>query len=149
LTTFFHRVLSTRAEIAPLVLRVAAGAIFFAFSFGKFVHFDAERRAFDRYGIPLADIATPAVGLLEMVGGLLLIGGLLTRPVALALAVNMAVAISTAGRIDGGLVHLGLAPGLLATMAFLVWRGGGVWSVDLRLTCAASGPSESAPASSP
>jgi hypothetical protein len=45
----------------------------------------------------------------------------------------MVGAISTGGRVDGGPVHLGLAPALLITMLVLVWLGAGRFSLDARL----------------
>ena len=52
---------------------------------------------------------------------------------ALALACDMVGAITTAGRIGGGPVHLGLAPLLLATMLLIMWVGSGKRSLDWRL----------------
>ncbi len=124
---------------AVAALRIAAGVVLVLFSAGKFVHHGAEAAAFDRYGIPFPEVATGLVGLLELGGGLLLVAGLLTRPVALLLAGNMLGAVLTAGRIDGGAVHLGLAPALLAVMVLLVWAGAGRPSADALLSRAASG----------
>jgi putative oxidoreductase len=121
---------------AVAAARVAAGAVFIAVSFGKFVRHEAEVAALERYGIPLADAATYLVGILEMAGGLALLLGVGTRLAAVALAGNMAVAIATAGRIEGGPVHLGLAPALLAVMLTLIWAGAGRLSVDERLAAA-------------
>jgi putative oxidoreductase len=73
------------------------------------------------------------IGALEVVGGLLLVAGFAVRPTALAFAGDMVGAIATAGRIDGGPIHLGLAPALLVVMVPLVWAGGGERSVDMRL----------------
>jgi len=144
----FHRLLATRPASLPLILRVAAGTLFFLFSFGKFVRHEAEVRAFDRYGVPWPEVTVTVVGVLELVGGLLLIVGLLTRPAALALAGNMIGAISTGGRVEGGPIHLGLAPALLIVMLILLRTGGGAHSLDYRLAPAppafmngASGPS--------
>lgn len=123
---------ATRPRTAPLLLRLAAGVVFVAFSTGKFRR-DAEVDAFDRYGIPFPEVATYLVGVLELVGGVFLIVGLLTRPVALAVAGDMIGAIATAGRIDGGFVHLGLAPALLLTMLVLLRAGAGSRSLDMRL----------------
>jgi putative oxidoreductase len=128
-----------RAAWAVAALRVAAGAVFVAFSFGKFVHHGAESAAFDRYGIPFPDAATALVGALELGGGLMLIAGLGTRLAALALAGDMIGAIATAGRIEGGPVHLGLAPALLAAMLVLLSTGAGRCSLDGRLAAAAPG----------
>jgi len=129
---------SGRAAWAVAAARVAAGTVFVAYSFGKFVHHGAEAEAFDRYGIPFPDAATYLVGALELVCGLLLIAGLGTRLAALALAGDMVGAIVTAGRIDGGPVNLGLAPALLAVMIVLLWAGAGRWSLDGRLAAAAA-----------
>lgn len=128
-----RRLLATRPQPVPTILRVGAGVVFVLFSFGKFVRRDAEIRAFERYDVPWPDVTVTLVGLLELVGGLLLIAGLLTRPAALALAANMIGAISTGGRVDGGPIHLGLAPALLITMLILIRTGAGARSVDGRL----------------
>lgn len=123
----------TTADPAALLARVVAGAIFIGFSFGKFFRHDAEASALDDYGIPFPDVTTYFVGLVELGGGLMLVAGLGTRLAALALACNMAVAISTAGRIEGGPIHLVLAPALLATMLLILWLGPGRRSLDSRL----------------
>ncbi len=126
-------VLATTGARWPLVVRCVAGVVFVSFSFGKFLHHSAEVAAFERYGIPAPEVATYAVGTLELAGGLLLILGLGTRLVALALAGNMVGAISTAGPVDGGPIHLGLAPALLVAMLLLVWAGAGARSLDLAM----------------
>ena len=107
------------------LIRVAAGLVFVAFSFGKFVRHAEEASAFDRYGLPWPSLFTYAIGVTELVCGVLLVLGIAPRLVALVLAGNMIGAISTAGRIDGGPIHLGLAPLLLVGMLFLVWAGPG------------------------
>jgi predicted lipoprotein with Yx(FWY)xxD motif/uncharacterized membrane protein YphA (DoxX/SURF4 family) len=115
----------SRIPQIALVARVLAGTTIAAFGIGKFTHHGAETAALDRYGVPFADPTTYLVGLVEVVGGLLLVLGVLVRPAALVLAGNFVVAIATAGRIEGGPIHLGLAPALLATMVFLLWSGPG------------------------
>jgi uncharacterized membrane protein YphA (DoxX/SURF4 family) len=128
-------ILSTRPgyERWALAVRVVAGAVFVGFSFGKFVRHAAERAALHRYGIPFPDTATYLVGGLELVCGTALILGLLVRPASSLLACNMVGAITTAGRIEGGPVHLLLAPALLVCMLFLLWAGAGSPSLDGRL----------------
>ncbi len=121
------------AALVPLALRTAAGCVFLGFGVGKFARHDEEAGAFDRYGLPWPDTFTYAIGVVELGGGTLLLLGLLTRPAALMLAGNMVGAISTGGRVDGGPVHLGLAPALLVTMLVLVWLGAGRYSVDAAL----------------
>ncbi len=70
----------------------------------------------------------------------MLVVGVLTRPVAVALAGNMLGAIVTAGRIDGGPVHLGLAPALLVAMLVLLKTGAGARSIDARASRWFAGP---------
>jgi putative oxidoreductase len=118
---------------AALVARLAAGAVFLGFSVGKFVRHGAEAAALDRYGLPFPDAFTYAVGVVELTGGAMLVLGLGTRLAALALACDMGGAIATAGRIEGGPVHLGLAPALLVMMLLVLWRGPGDRSLDRRL----------------
>lgn len=127
-----EKLLETRPGFSrwSLIVRLVAGSVFVGFSFGKFVRYDAERAAFERYGIPFPEVATYAIGALELAGGAALVAGLLVRPFALALAGNMVGAITTAGRIEGGPIHLLLAPSLLLGMLFLLWAGAGARSVD-------------------
>jgi predicted lipoprotein with Yx(FWY)xxD motif/uncharacterized membrane protein YphA (DoxX/SURF4 family) len=124
----------SRLPHVALAARVVSGAIIAGFGIGKFTHHAAEAAALDRYGIPFADATTYLVGVVEVVGGVLLVLGVLTRPVALMLACNFVVAIATAGRIEGGPIHLGLAPALLATMVFLLWSGPGARALGDRGT---------------
>lgn len=119
----------TRDRIA-LLIRIVAGVVFLAFSVGKFTRHAAEVSAFDDYGIPFPDASTYLVGVVEAVGGLALVLGAGTRLAAFALAGDMVGAIVTAGRIEGGPIHLGLAPALLVAMLVLLWSGPGAPSVD-------------------
>jgi putative oxidoreductase len=118
------------AAWATTLVRVVTGALFVLFSIGKFADHAQESADFDHYGIPAPEVATYLVGALELVGGVLLIVGLFTRPAAFLLALNLLGAIATAGRVDGGSFHLGVAPTMLAAMIFLVWAGPGRWALD-------------------
>ena len=138
-----HKVLAPRDGAAgwlAAVVRVVAGVAFVLIGIGKFADHMKEAADFDSYGVPLPDIAVWVSGTIEVVGGGLLVVGLLTRLAAAALAVNLVVAISTAGVMEGGSFHLGVGPTLLAAMLFLVWAGGGVWSLDGRWSSPGSGP---------
>ena len=115
---------------ATTVVRVVTGVLFVLFSLGKFVDHAQESADFDHYGIPAPEVATYLVGALELLGGLLLIVGLCTRPAAALLALNLVGAIATAGRVDGGTFHLGVAPAMLVAMLFLVWAGAGRVALD-------------------
>jgi len=124
---------SRRWGAAALAVRLVAGAIFLGFSIGKFARHGAESAALDRYGLSYPDAFTYGVGVVELAGGAMLVLGLGTRIAGLVLAADMAGAIATAGRIEGGPVHLGLAPTLLVMMLLLLWIGPGDRSLDRRL----------------
>lgn len=125
---------SGRAAWATAAVRIVSGALFVTFSLGKFFDHAHERADFDHYGIPVPGIATYLVGSLELLGGILLIVGFLTRPAAALLAANLVGAIATAGRVDGGTFHLGVAPAMLVAMVFLVWAGSGRLALDRRVS---------------
>jgi uncharacterized membrane protein YphA (DoxX/SURF4 family) len=141
-SSFTARVFEPRthgaAAWATTAVRVITGALFVSFSLGKFVDHAQETADFDRYGIPAPEVATYLVGTLELVCGALLVVGLLTRPAAFLLACNMVGAIATAGRVDGGSFHLGVAPALLVAMLFLLWAGPGHLALDRRLVTVAT-----------
>jgi len=125
--------------IALLILRVAVGTVFFAHGAQKvFVYgFAGTSGSFAEMGVPLASIAGPLVGLLELVGGALLVLGLATRVVAVALAADMAVASILVHlpfgifAIEGG-YELPLV--LAASAIALVFAGAGRFSFDAFLT---------------
>lgn len=112
--------------------RIAAGLVFVVFGLGKFVSHADEAAAFRTYGLPHASTFVYVIGAIELIGGLLLVAGLGLRIAALVLAGDMVGAITTAGRTEGGLVHLGLAPALLVTLLGLLWTGAARWSLDAR-----------------
>jgi putative oxidoreductase len=118
---------------ATTAVRVVAGAIFVSVSTGKFVDHMQEAMDFKSYGVPIPDTAVYVVGVLELVCGLLLVVGFFTRIGALLLAANMVGAISTAGVMEGGSFHLGVAPALLIAMVFLLWAGPGAFALDNKL----------------
>jgi putative oxidoreductase len=118
------------AAWATTVVRVVTGVLFVTFSLGKFIDHAKETADFTHYGIPAPEVTTYLVGTLELVGGALLIVGLFTRPAAFLLACNLVGAIATAGRVDGGSFHLGVAPTMLVAMMFLVWAGPGRVALD-------------------
>jgi putative oxidoreductase len=138
-----HRIFASRSGgalgIGIAVVRTAVGLFFVSVSFGKFFDHRVEAADFDRYGVPLADFSVYAVGTIELLGGILLVLGLCTRPAAALLAATMIGAIATAGRVDGGSFHLGVAPTALVLLLFLVWSGSGTLAVDTRLARGSTG----------
>ena len=121
------------ARWAPWV-RGGSAIVLIVFGLGKFVVYDTEVDAFERYGLPEAGAVVIAIGVIEVLGGVLLGAGLLTRVVALVLAGNMLGAIVLSGILEGEVVpSLTLAPALLAAMLFLIWSGAGKPSLDAEL----------------
>ena len=122
-----------RGAAATTAIRVVTGAFFISVSIGKFAEHSQEVADFDRYGVPVPEVAVYVVGAVELIGGIMLVLGLMTRLAALFLAGDMIGAIATAGRVDGGSFHLGVAPTLLVAMLFLLWAGPGLPAFDNRL----------------
>jgi putative oxidoreductase len=116
--------------ILAVAIRLVAGVIFVSFGIGKFTDHASEVTSFVHYGVPLAGASVWAVGLVETIGGLMLVLGLFTRWAAAALAADMIGVMVTAGRVDGGLLNLGLAPLLLVGMLVVLWTGPGALSLD-------------------
>ena len=114
----------------PLAIRITTGVFFVAVSFAKFIDHAVETEEFEEYGVPVAGTAVIVVGIVELVGGLALVLGLLTRVAAFALAANMVGAVATAGRVEGGAFHLGVAPTVFVLMLVLLWAGPGRMSLD-------------------
>lgn len=134
------RVLAPRdgaAATVAAVVRVVAGVALVLIGAGKFADHMKEAVDFEHYGVPLPDLAVWVSGTIEVVGGALLVLGLLTRLAAALVAVNLVVALATAGVMEGGTFHLGVGPALLLAMVFLLWAGGGSWSLDGRLAATA------------
>jgi uncharacterized membrane protein YphA (DoxX/SURF4 family) len=104
----------------PLLVRLASGAIFFAFGVAKFVNHGAEVDSFETYGLPSPDAFVYAIGLIEVVGGAMLMLGRGTRLAALVLAVDMVGAIVFSGIKESEPISLTLAPALLVAMLFLL-----------------------------
>jgi len=114
---------------------VATGGIFAAFGVNKFTNHGSEVHSFGTYGLPSPDSFVYFIGVIETVGGVLLIIGLARKLAALVLSGDMVGAIASAGVKEGGVLNLGLAPALLATMLFLLWAGSGPAALDRRLLC--------------
>jgi putative oxidoreductase len=121
-------------DLGLTLLRVVTGIVFVMHGWTKvFVWgFEGTAAGFAQMGIPLAAVAGPFVGLLELLGGVALIAGLATRWISIPLAFTMLVAILK--------VHLGAGffnPDgyefplmLLAGLSSLTLAGGGAFAVD-------------------
>ena len=115
---------------------MAAGVTLIAVSLSKFTRHETLVDSFERYGLPWPDASVFAAGTAELLGGLLLVVGLVTRVAAAVVTINMTVALLTGGRVEVDLYHLGLGSVLLIAAVFLLWAGGGPWSIDERLVTA-------------
>jgi putative oxidoreductase len=76
---------------AVTILRVTLGFLFAAHGWQKFNEWTiaGTQASFAKMGVPAAEIAAPAVAVLELGGGIALILGILTRIAALLLALDM------------------------------------------------------------
>lgn len=114
------------------VLRVVSGLLFLQHGTAKYLKFP-HLPAFDNVQWnSLGGIG----GLMELVGGVLLVLGLFTRPVAFLLSGEMAVAywMAHAPRSWAPLLNGGeLAVLYCFVFLYLVFAGGGPWSMDAKL----------------
>jgi uncharacterized membrane protein YphA (DoxX/SURF4 family) len=145
------RLLSTREDLAVVLIRAVVGPVFLFEGIQKFLYpAEVGVGRFQRIGIPSPELAAPFVGVVEIACGTLILAGLLTRLAAIPLLVDMAVAILSTkvpillGRgfmgfslrsvpYDGfwGMAHeIRTDWAMLLCSAFLLVVGGGGWSVD-------------------
>jgi len=117
------------------LLRVVLGVTFLLHGWQKVTEWTiaGTQASFAQMGVPLAEVAAPAVAVLELLGGLLLVLGLGTRVVAALLALDMLgalVLVHLPGGFfaaDGGIELVLL---LAAASALFALAGAGRWSLD-------------------
>ena len=147
--------IDTTALRSVILIRLVVGWVFLSEGIQKFL-FPAENGAgrFARIGIPSPDVMGPFVGVVEIVCGTLILIGFLTRLAAIPLIINMLVAIlSTKIPIllghgfwgfslrnlpyygFWGMFHEARTDfAMLLSSIFLLIVGGGLWSLDARLS---------------
>ena len=119
--------------LAPLLMRLSIGYMFFLTGWGKLQHLDKVTGFFTHLGIPFPHINAIMAACTECFGGLCVMLGLLTRLVSIPLGFVMVVAIATAkmGDVHGLGDFVGLSE--LAYLLIFVWfffAGPGAVSLD-------------------
>ncbi len=125
-----------------LLIRLAAGLIFFTQGILKFTDPQMGIVRFTRIGFPLPGFTAHFVGAFEIACGLLVLLGLRTRLAALPLLIVISTAIATTKipelfRANQGFwftvsdARTDFA--MLCSLLFLIVAGGGGWSLDARL----------------
>jgi uncharacterized membrane protein YphA (DoxX/SURF4 family) len=151
----FKRLIDTNAPRAVILIRLIVGWVFLSEGIQKFLY-PAENGAgrFARIGIPSPDVMGPFVGAVEIVCGALILIGFLTRLATIPLIIDMLVAI-LATKIPillghgfwgfslrnlpyygfWGMFHEARTDfAMLLGSIFLLIVGGGLWSIDARLS---------------
>lgn len=132
-----NRALARLAPALPVALRTILGVVFAYHGYDKFRNgIGGVEAFFASFGVPAAEVAAPAVAVLEIVAGVALIAGVATRLSAAALSVVLIGALAfvklevgllgSAGEPVGAELDLALLVGLLAVIVL----GPGAASVD-------------------
>ncbi len=121
------------SDVAPLVLRLAVGAVFIVHGYSKVVDVAAFEGMLASISVPLPAFFAWVVTLVELLGGAALILGLLTHWAAKLIAIDMLVAIllihwKNGFMVSGGGAEFALV--LFAAAVALTITGAGKWSVD-------------------
>jgi putative oxidoreductase len=149
------QLIDTTASRSVILVRIVVGWVFFSEGIQKFLYpMENGAGRFARIGIPSPDVMGPFVGVVEILCGALILIGLLTRFAAVPLIINMLVAIVST-KIPILLGHgfwgfsLRTLPyygfwgmsheartdfAMLLCSIFLLIVGGGLWSIDARLS---------------
>ena len=115
-----------RRSLGVFLVRLAAGAVFFAHGLSKFQHMDMFQKFFATLGLP-APVAT-AIAVLEVVGGVLLVAGVATRIFAALFTIEMITAVFLTGVGRGWFAHEMEIVLILLSLS-LVLTGSGRWSL--------------------
>jgi putative oxidoreductase len=151
----FRRLIDTNAPRSVVLIRIVVGSVFLSEGIQKFLY-AAENGAgrFARIGIPSAEVMGPLVAVVEIVFGTMILFGLLTRLAAIPLIIDMLVAIVSTKipiLLGHGFWGFSLRPlpyygfwgmfheartdlAMLLGSIFLLIVGGGLWSIDARLS---------------
>ena len=142
MSSLFHSFFRPRQGPASILLiRLAVGLIFFTQGILKYTDPNMGVARFTRIGFPHPYFTAHFVGTFEIVCGLLVLLGLWTRMAAIPLFIVITTAITTTKipelfRASQGFWYMVSDArtdfAMLCSLLFLMWTGGGVWSVDAR-----------------
>ena len=126
------------SDVAPLVLRLAAGVVFFAHGWQKWSGDMSQFGGFlGNLGIPGSEFFAWVVTIVEAVGGAALILGIFTHLAAKLLAIDMAFAFFLVHASKGLFISNGgyeFVLVLFAASVSLMITGPGKWSLDAMLS---------------
>lgn len=120
-------------DVAPLVLRLAVGAVFIVHGYQKLLDMGQVGQFFGSIGVPAPEFFAVVVSVVEFVGGIALVLGLFTHWAAKLLTINMLAAILLVHAKNGFYLNKGgmeFTLVLLATTLALCITGAGKWSFD-------------------
>jgi putative oxidoreductase len=138
-TQFFLR--PVRGPASIVLIRLAVGLIFFTQGILKYIDPKMGVVRFARIGFPHPYFTAHFVGTLEIVCGLLVLLGLWTRAAAVPLLIVITTAIATTKlpellRENQGWWYMASDArtdfAMLCSLIFLIFMGGGAWSLDAR-----------------
>ena len=119
--------LSFNRDLGLLIIRIAAGLVFFIHGYEKLQNIDGTIRLIELLGLGGAEVAY-GIAWLEVLGGLAFILGIATRVFGVLFGVEMAVAVISIGNAYG--FHGYEFPMLLSLISFgLALAGSGRFSV--------------------
>lgn len=136
-----HRILKTDSDKTTIIIRLIVGAVFLSEGIQKFL-FPAIRGAgrFEKIGLPSPEFLGSFVGGFEILCGILILVGFLTRLASIPIITIMLVAFATtkaevlSNQGFWEMMHGSRTDwAMLLSAVFLLIRGGGCWSVDLRI----------------
>ncbi|HTV57759.1 MAG TPA: DoxX family protein [Verrucomicrobiae bacterium] len=131
----------TRGPTGIVLIRVAAGLIFFTQGILKFTDPHLGVLRFERIGFPHPYFTAHFVGCFEIVCGFLVLVGLWTRASAIPLLIVICTAIATTKipellRANQGFWYMVSDArtdfAMLCSLLFLIFNGAGAWSFDAR-----------------
>lgn len=133
-----QRILTTDNSSSTIIIRIMVGAVFLSEGIQKFLFpGDVGSGRFAKIGLPSPEFLGPFVGSFEILCGTFILFGFVTRLAAVPLLAIMLVAITTTklkiltGDGFWSMLHASRTDwSMLLGSIFLLYKGGGRWSLD-------------------